>query len=148
TTPARAALAALAPVAPRALAHGPSAAAARADARELLGGLSGDVRVVREAQADAPALAVDLDHADVDLIAPAEHVLHALNALARRDVGDVQQPVGALGELDEGAEGGRLDDLADVLVADLDLLEHHAHALHQRIGELSVGRVDQHLAVV
>ena len=71
-----------------------------------------------------------------------------LDALAGRDVGDVQQAVGALGELDEGAEGRRLDDLADVLVADLDLLHHHPDALDQRVAELAVGGVDQHLAVV
>ena len=71
-----------------------------------------------------------------------------LDALAGRDVRDVQQAVGALGELDEGAEGGRLDDLADVLVADLDLLHHHPDALHERVAELAVGGVDQHLAVV
>ena len=60
----------------------------------------------------------------------------------------MQQSVGALGELDERAEGRRLDDLADVLVADLDLLHHHSHALDERVAELAVGGVDQHLAVV
>ena len=71
-----------------------------------------------------------------------------LDAVARRDVGDVQQAVGALRELDEGAEGGRLDDLAEVLVADLDLLHHRPDALDERVAELAVGGVDQHLAVV
>src|SRR5271169_135702 len=99
---------------------------AGADAGQLLGGLAGDVGVLGEAQPDAAALAVDLDDTHVDLIALVEHVLDALHALTRGDVRDVQQPVGALGELDEGAEGRRLDDLAGVLVADLDLLHHHA----------------------
>src|SRR5579875_3201820 len=129
-------------------AAGAPAAAAGADARELLDGLAGDVRVVGEAQADAAALAIDLDHAHVDLVALVEHVLDALDALARRDVGDVQQPVGALRELHERAEGRRLDDLPEVLVADLDLLHHHLDALDERVAELAVGGVDQHLAVV
>ena len=60
----------------------------------------------------------------------------------------MQQPVGALGELDEGAKGGRLDHLADVLVADLDLLHHHPHPLHERVRELAAGRVDQDLPVI
>ena len=64
------------------------------------------------------------------------------------DVGDVQQAVGALGQLDEGAEGRRLDDLAGELVADLDLLGHRPDALGQRLAQLAVGGVDEHLAVV
>ena len=85
---------------------------------------------------------------DVDLVALVQHVLDGLDALAGRDVRDVQQAVGALRQLDEGAERRRLDDLAGVLVADLDLLHHHPDALDQRVAELAVGRVDQHLAVV
>src|SRR5664280_394937 len=148
---ARPALGALASVSPPALARSAASAASAAsgaDAGEVRDGLAGDVRVVGEAQADAAALAVDLDHAHVDLIALVEHVLDGLNALAGRDVGDVQQPVGALREFDERAEGGRLDDLADVLVADLDLLHHHPDPLHERVAELAVGGVDQHLAVI
>ena len=64
------------------------------------------------------------------------------------DVGDVQQAVGALGELDERAEGRRLDDLAGELVADLDLLGHRADALGERLAQLAVGGVDEHLALV
>src|SRR5271155_5666779 len=125
-----------------------TSATAGADAGQLLGRLARDVGVLGEAQSDAPPLAVDLDHAHVDLIALVEHVLDGLNALAGRDVGDVQQPVGALGELDERTERGRLDDLAEILVADLDLLHHHANVLDERVAELAVGGVDQHLAVV
>ena len=72
-----------------------------------------------------------------------------LDALAGRDVGDVQQAVGALGELDEGAERGRLDDLAGELVADLDLLGHRRGCAPTSASpELAVGGVDEHLAVV
>src|ERR1700722_6344083 len=125
-----------------------TAAATGPHAGELLDGLAGDVWVLGQTQADAATLAVDLDHAHVDLIALVEDVLDAVNAFAGRDVGDVQETIGALGELDESAERGRLDDLSDVLVANLDLLHHHPHALHERVAELTVGRVDQHLAVV
>src|SRR5919201_1949326 len=124
------------------------AAAGGAERRELLDGLVGDLRVLGQPQADAPALTVDLDHAHGDLVALVEDVLDGVHALARRDVGDVQQAVGALGQLDEGAEGRRLDDLAGERVADLDLLGHRADALGQRLAQLAVGRVDEHLAVV
>src|SRR3954468_12637920 len=130
-------------VAPRA-----AAVAAGADRGELLLGLAGDVRVIGEAQADTAALAVDLDHADRHLVALVEHLLDRRRALARGDVRDVQQAVGALGELDEGAERGRLDDLAGVLVADLDLLGHRADALGERVAQLTAARVDQDLALV
>ena len=99
---------------PAAAAAAPAAVAAAAAAarrrgrrsrrRELLGRLARDLRVVGEPQADAAALAVDLDHADLELLALLEHLLDRRGPLARRDVGDVQQAVGALGELDEGAE--------------------------------------------
>src|SRR5438270_12664244 len=79
---ARSPLRALAPVAAAATVTGASAAPAGADADELLDGLAGDVRVVGQPQADAAALAVDLDHADVDLVALVQHVLDALDALA------------------------------------------------------------------
>src|SRR5215212_3802007 len=125
-----------------------AAAPAAADRRELLDGLAGDLRVLGEAQADAAALAVDLDHAHLDLVALVEHVLDRLHAGAGRDVGDVQQAVGALGQLDERAEGRGLDDLALELVADLDLLGHLADPLDERVALLAVGGVDEHGAVV
>src|SRR5207237_1267275 len=120
-----------------ALARAAPATAAHAD--QFLHRLAGNFGVVRQAQPDAPALAVHLHHAYGDLVAPVEHVLDAVHALARGYVGDVQEAVGALGQLDERAESGGLDDLAHVLVADLHLLEHHAHALHERIRELPIG---------
>ena len=64
------------------------------------------------------------------------------------DVGDVQQAVGALGELDEGAERRGLDDLARELVADLDLLGHRPDALDQGVALGAGDGVDQHLALV
>ena len=123
-------------------------AAAAADRGELLDGLAGDVGVLGQAQADAPALAVDLDHAHGDLVALVEHVLDGVDPLAGRHVGDVQQAVGALGELDERAEGGRLDDLALERVADLDLLGHRADPVDQGVALLAGLRVDEHVALV
>src|SRR5215204_2266156 len=100
-------------------------AAAAADRRQLLLGLADDVGVLGEAQADAAALLVDLDDADGDLVALVEHLLDRRDPLAGRDVRDVQQAVGALGELHERAERRRLDHLRGLeLVADLDLLGH------------------------
>src|SRR5215208_748173 len=123
-------------------------AAARADRGQLLDGLAGDLRVLGEAQADPAALAVDLDHADADLVALVEDVLDRVHALARRHVGDVQQTVGALRELDERAEGGRLDDLALERVPDLDLLGHRPDAVDQGVALLARLGVDQDVAVV
>src|SRR5829696_4831954 len=145
---ARIAVALAAAVAVPAHARAAVAAAARADARQVLGGLAGDLRVLRQAQADAAALAVDLHHAHADLVALVEDVLDRVDALAGRHVGDVQQPVGALGQLDEGAEGRRLDDLAGELVADLDLLGHRADAVDQGVALLARRRVDAHVALV
>src|SRR5436190_342929 len=94
-----------------ATARGPSATAGGAGGHELGLGLAEDVGVLGEAQADATALAVDLVDADVDLVALVQDVLDRVDTLAGRDVGDVQQAVGALGELHERAERRRLDDL-------------------------------------
>ena len=132
-----------------AVAAGTAAVPAAADGGELLDGLAGDLRVLGEAQADAAALAVDLDHADADLVALVEDVLDRVHALAGRHVGDVQQAVGALGQLDEGAERRGLDDLrVRELVADLDVLEHRGDPVRQLLAQLAVGRVDEHLTVV
>src|SRR4051812_20904094 len=144
----------VAPVAARAVAARaavPAAAratVARAHGGELLGGLAGDVGVLGQPQADPPALAVDLDHAHGDLVALVEHLLDRPDALAGRDVGDVQQAVGALGELDERPERGGLDHLAGVLVADLDLLGHRADALDEGVALGAGLRVDADLALV
>src|SRR6476469_5220904 len=152
TRAAGAAVAAVAPAVAAAALTARAAVAAAASAAahrgELVGGLAGDVGVLGEAQADAAALAVDLDHAHLDLVALVQDVLDRVDALAGRDVADVQQAVGALGELDERAEGRRLDDLAAERVADLDLLGHGADALRQLLAELPVGGVHEHLALV
>src|SRR3954468_19219346 len=68
----RAAVAAVAAVTPRAAAV---AAAPGPDGRQLLDGLAGHLRVLGQAQADAAALAVGLDHAHVDLVALVEGLL-------------------------------------------------------------------------
>src|SRR3954462_10599453 len=115
---------------------------------QLLDRLARDVGVLGQAQADAPALAVDLDHAHGDLVALVEHVLYGVDPLTGRHVGDVQQAVGALGQLDEGAEGRRLDDLAGEGVADLDLLGHRADALDQGVALGAGDGVDEHHALV
>src|SRR5690348_6151860 len=57
---------------------------ARAHGGQLLGRLARDLRIVGEAQPDAAALLVDLDHTHVHLVAAVEHVLNRLGALAGR----------------------------------------------------------------
>src|SRR5215218_5879723 len=86
---------AVAAVAARPVAAAAAVPAAAADRRQLLLGLADDVGVLGEAQADAAALLVDLDDADGDLVALVEHLLDRRDPLAGRDVGDVQQAVGA-----------------------------------------------------
>src|SRR5215211_3868507 len=66
----------------------PAAAAARAlvaraHRGELLGRLPGDVGILRQAQADAATLAVDLDHLDRHLVAAVDDVLDGVHALPR-----------------------------------------------------------------
>src|SRR5436305_8843429 len=64
-------------------------------------------------QADPATRLVDLLDEHVEHVAAVDHVLDVADA-ARADVRDVEQAVGALLELDEGAELRRLDDLAGV----------------------------------
>src|SRR6185436_14931786 len=106
-----------------------SAVATRAvagpDRGQFLCRLTLDRGIIGEAQADPAALAVDLDHGDVDLVAGAEHVVDRVDPLPRLHVGDVEKAVGALDQLDEGAEGRRLDDLGGLVsIADFGLLGH------------------------
>src|SRR5207244_9201166 len=75
-------------------------------------------------QADPAAVLVDLLDDHVHDVAAGHHVLDVTNP-AGADVRDVEQTVGALRQLDEGPELGRLDDLARVFVPDL-----------RRLGEL------------
>src|SRR5262249_45832245 len=74
-------------------------------------------------QADPAAGLVALLDDDVDDVAAGHHVLDVSDA-ARADVRHVQQPVGALLQLDERAELRGLDDLAGERVAHLRLLRH------------------------
>src|SRR5207302_5090122 len=101
------------------------------------------VLVLRDELEAYPAAGlVDLLHDDVDDVAAAHHVLDVRDP-ARADVRDVQQPVGALLQLDEGAELGRLHDLAGERVADLGLLRHRLDRLDRVAGVLTRGGVDQ-----
>src|SRR5665648_944573 len=60
---------------------------------------------------------------------------------------DVQQAVGALLELHEGAEVGGLDHATGEHVADLDLLGHGLDAVHDAFGGFLVGGADEDRAV-
>src|SRR5215213_6598139 len=146
--PVPAAAASLAPAATVATVAAASALVAGAHGSEFLGRLAGDLRVFREAQADAATLRVNLDDLHLQLVAAVDDLLDRVRTLARGDVGDVDQAVGALGELDEGAEGGRLHDLAGELVAELHLLRHRADAVHQGVALLARLGVDADHAVV
>src|SRR5919202_4421974 len=66
-----------------------------------------------ELEADPATLLVDLLHEHVEHVAPGDDVLDVTDP-AGADVRDVQQPVRALRQLDEGAELRRLHDLARV----------------------------------
>src|SRR4051794_8064662 len=124
------------------------AAIAGADVREVRGGLALHGGVVGEAQAEPATLAVDLDHGHVELVALRQHIVDRLDPLAGLDVRDVEQPVGALGELDEGAERRRLDHLALELVPDLGLLGHRLDAGDAGVDQGAAGRVHLNGAVV
>ena len=99
-------------------------------------------------QSDAPALLVDLLHLDVEHVAARDHVLDVADA-ARADVRHVEQAVGALLQLDEGAELGRLDDLRVlVLVADLRALRQPFDRSDRGLCLRALGRVDEDRAVL
>src|SRR6185503_14811503 len=71
-----------------------------------------------------------LGHHDPHDVAAVEHLSRRLEPVALgQDPAHVQQAVDALSELDERAEVGDLDDLAGVLVTDLDLLGHRLDRL-------------------
>jgi len=89
------------------------------------------------------ALAVHLDHAHVTRRRQSRRCPRARRARRWRCAAARR----SLGQLDEGPERGRLDDLADVLVATLDLLQHH-RTRSTSASRARRWRVDQHLAVV
>src|SRR5947208_15773098 len=103
---------------------------------------------MREAQADAASFLVDLDDANLELVATLHHVVDGLGSLAGLDVRDVEEPVRALGELDERSECRGLDDSPLEGIANLDLLGHPADLLDAGVAELAVRCVYQHGAVV
>src|ERR1019366_1523697 len=90
----------------------------------------------------------DLDDLDCDRVAAAHDVVDLVDPLAAAELGDVDQSVDALLELDKGAEVGRLDHLAGDDVADLDVLAHRDDALGDRLACLHVGGGDVDRAVV
>src|SRR5829696_623802 len=98
--------------------------------------------LVDELEADAAAVLVDLLHDDVQDVSAIDHVLDVADAPGP-DVRDVEQAVGALLQLDERAELGRLHDLAGIRVADLGLLRERVDRLHRRLGVLALRGVDK-----
>ena len=85
----------------------------------------------------------------VTRVAALDDVLDVLHALALgAEARDVEQAVGALLELDEGAEVGGLDDASGEDVADLDLLGHRLDAVLDALRSLLVGGADEDRAVV
>src|SRR5947207_2051966 len=149
--------------APTAAAAAPTAAAAVAARRPLLplarrsilGPLDQLLRLNEVAvlvlgdqlEADPAAILVDLLDDDVEHVAAPDHVLDVADA-ARADVGDVQQAVGSLLQLDEGAELRGLDDLAGVRVADFGGLGQRLDRGDRGVGLLALGRIDQDRAVL
>src|SRR5215211_6758948 len=119
-----------------------------ADVRELLRRLALDSRIVRESESDTTTLTVDLDHGHIELVALLQDILDGLHPLAGLDVRDVKETVGALRELDEGPERGRLHDLALELVADLGLLGHRLYAGTAGVDQGAARRVHLDRAVV
>ncbi len=96
-------------------------------------------------QRDLALLLVDVEHHRLDLVAHGEHLRGVLDALRPRHLGDVDQPLDARLELDEGAVLGERDDAPADAPADgvahrgvdprirLDLLEPQRDPLAVRI---------------
>src|SRR5581483_3109843 len=93
------------------------------------------------------AVAFNGEDLDEDLIALAEFVLDILDAVLG-DLGDVEQAVGAGEDLDEGAELGQADHLAEVGLADLGHRGEVADHLDGLGETLGVGGGDVHAAGV
>ncbi len=86
-----------------------------------------------EFEPDPAALLVHLLHEHVDNVATVEHILDPVDP-SRPDIGDVEQAVGPLLQLDEGAELGQLDDAPGVLVTDLRVFGHGADGRDRSFG--------------
>src|SRR5581483_6708148 len=97
--------------------------------------------------ADPASCLVDLLDDDVDDVTALHDVLDMPHA-AGPDVRDVEQPVRALLQLDEGAELRRFDDLAGVGVPHLRLLRQALDRGDRGRRYPAVGRVDQDRAVL
>ena len=82
-----------------------------------------------EREGEAPALAVDLEDADVDRVTLRDDLARVLDVV-RRELGDVDEPLDAGKDLDEGAER---DDLRDATLDDVVLAVALDHLL-PRIG--------------
>src|SRR4051812_28952815 len=100
-----------------------------------------------EVEADAPPRLVHFLHDHVQDVAAGDHVLDVVDA-AGPDVRDVEQTVGALLQLDERAEVGRLDDATGVGVADLGLLRQVPDRLDGGVALRALGGVDEDRAVL
>src|SRR5712692_441456 len=108
------------------------------------GGLVAQRLFAREAHL---AAGVDLDHLDQHLVTLGEHVAHRANA-GLGDLGDVEQPLRALHDLDEGPE---LLDALHLAEVDAVQLRFAADVLDDVDGHLRLfagGREHRHLAVV
>src|SRR6476646_3968118 len=98
-------------------------------------------------EADPAPVLVHLLHDHVERVATGDHVLDVRDAPGA-DVGDVQQTVGALLQLDERAELGGLDDTAGVGVPHFRLLRDPLDRGDRGACLLGVGGVDQDRAVL
>src|SRR5215211_3298015 len=74
-------------------------------------------------EGEAAPLRVDLEDLDLDVVARLHDLARVLHVLLR-ELGDVHEPLDALEDLDEGAEGHDLGDLALQLVADRVGVDH------------------------
>src|SRR5262249_47326703 len=84
---------------------------------------------------------------DVEHVAALDHFVDVVDG-ARPDVRYVQQAVGALLQLDERGEVGRLHDLAGVLVADFRSLGQRLDRGDRGVGLVALGGVDEDRAVL
>src|SRR5207248_6691984 len=94
-----------------------------------------------------PALAVDLDRLDHDLVADVADLFHPLHAVVG-ELGDVHEAVLAGKHLDKGAERHDADDLSLVDPAHLDLVGQALDPVDRLLAAFLVDRGDEDAAVV